>query len=338
MLLFLLQNPSLVFKMAFAMLDKKLPQLGTLIKLLGIATVLRVLIKALHAIYKHLLRPSVDLAARYGRGSYAMITGGSDGIGKAFARELAARGFNLILVARNAEKLTAVENEIKARNPSTIVQKIAVDFVDCGTLQFFEKIYEEVRNLDISILINNVGLDYPEGFLDTDEQKLLNLVKVNCIPSVFLCRKIMPKMRMRSKRSLVLNISSASGTFAQPYTVGYCASKAFVDFFTRALALEFKGSRTDILSVRPFYVSTPMNGLKNGFDTITPESCVAGIFSKIGHDVATYGGINHSLQGSLMECATSLPYSIQHLFWKTIGKDMMLDDKRRIKEFEKKRV
>lgn len=135
-----------------------------------------------------------------------------------------------------------------------------------------------------------------------------------------------------------MNVSSASGTFAQPYTAAYCASKAFVDFFTRALALEFKGSRTDILSLRPFYVSTPMNGLKRGLDTITPEACVAGTFSKIGHDIETYGGINHSIQGSIMECATSLPYCLQNIFWKTIGKDMMNDDKRRIKDFEKKRV
>lgn len=200
MLLFLLQNPSLVFKMGFAVLDKKSPKLGMLIKLLGLATVIKIIIKILHAAYKHLLRRSVDLTTRYGKGTYAMITGGSDGIGKVFARELAARGFNLILIARNAEKLTAVENEIKSRTPSTVVLKIAADFQDCGSMQFFEKIYDEVKALDISILINNVGLDHPEGFLDTDENKLMNLVKVNCIPTVFLCRKIMPKMRMRPKR------------------------------------------------------------------------------------------------------------------------------------------
>ena len=62
---------------------------------------------------KYILTPSHDLIKRYGEGSWALITGASDGIGKAYAQELASRGFNIVLMARNQEKTDNVSNEIK---------------------------------------------------------------------------------------------------------------------------------------------------------------------------------------------------------------------------------
>lgn len=327
-------------KLIWMLIDKKATTLAALIKLLGIYTVLKILTKVLYKIYKHFLRPSFDLSARYGRGSYALITGGSDGIGKAYAIELAKRGFNIILVARNKDKLDAAEGDIKKANRFATVKQVVADFANSNFEGFFDKLYDQVKEgTDISILVNNVGLDYPEFFLETNEKKLADLITVNVLPEVFLTRKILPDMQKRDKRfrSLIINMASASGTFAQPYTAVYCATKAFNDFFSRALSLEFYCSRVDILSVRPFYVGTAMNAYKQGSDSITPNECVKGILSKVGWDIDTYGGLNHSLQGFGTELFTSLPYCIQQFGWKTVGKDMTVVDKKRLEEFAKKK-
>jgi 17beta-estradiol 17-dehydrogenase / very-long-chain 3-oxoacyl-CoA reductase len=199
MLKLILQNPSFALRMAFTLLEKSLPRFSLLIKLLGLATIIKIILKVLCGIYTQFLRRGVNLQKRYGAGSYAFITGASDGIGRAFALALAQRGFHIILVARNAEKLTKVETEIKAINSALNVKKVVVDFTECEKPGFFENIYNEVKLLDISILINNVGLDLPGMFIETDEKKAWELVKVNMLPTVFLTRKLMPKFRLRRK-------------------------------------------------------------------------------------------------------------------------------------------
>lgn len=185
--------------MAFQMLEKSLPRFSLLIKLLGLATIVKIILKILAGIYTQFLRRGINLQKRYGAGSYAFITGASDGIGRAFALALAQRGFHIILVARNADKLAKVESEIKAINSALNVKKVIADFTECDQAGFFQKIYDEVKLLDISILINNVGLDLPGMFIETDEKKAWDLLKVNIMPTVFLTRKLMPKFRLRKK-------------------------------------------------------------------------------------------------------------------------------------------
>lgn len=103
---------------------------------------------------------------RYGpKGSWAVVTGSTDGIGKAFAMELASRGFNLVLISRNIDKLNATAKEVQAKGKSNghnVQTRVLVfDFCDDTSLEAYKALYEKISNLDISVLVNNVGMADP---------------------------------------------------------------------------------------------------------------------------------------------------------------------------------
>ena len=99
---------------------------------------------------------------RYGRGSWAVVTGATDGIGKAIAMDLASRGFNIVLISRTLSKLNSVAEEIQAiqfEGKNTQTRVIANDFSKDFTAKVFEDMYrDKMADLDISILANNVGM------------------------------------------------------------------------------------------------------------------------------------------------------------------------------------
>lgn len=96
---------------------------------------------------------------RYGgKGTWALVTGASDGIGATFCRQLAEQGFNIVLVSRTKSKLDAVEKEIKAINPACQTRIIQKDFCGNSNMEFYKKIKEEVSDLDIGLLVLCAGL------------------------------------------------------------------------------------------------------------------------------------------------------------------------------------
>jgi len=131
-------------------------------------------------IANYLLTTESNLISRYGVDSWALVTGGSDGIGKEFAVQLARRGFNIILVARNEEKLSAVRTEITTKFPNISVRIVIADFSKCAEPGFFERIESEVAGLDISILLNNVGDACIDEYHLIPYEKIRNLVLLNC--------------------------------------------------------------------------------------------------------------------------------------------------------------
>jgi 17beta-estradiol 17-dehydrogenase / very-long-chain 3-oxoacyl-CoA reductase len=114
--------------------------------------------------YRHFIRAGKNLRARYG--SYAIVTGATDGIGKAIAMRLAERcGMNLILVSRTESKLKEVANEITQAYPKVQVDTVAIDFSAIDD-QSVEKLRQLVKQYEVGVLINNVGLSYayPEWY------------------------------------------------------------------------------------------------------------------------------------------------------------------------------
>ncbi len=84
--------------------------------------------------------------------SWAVVTGSTDGIGKAYAIELAKKGFNLVLISRSAEKLEAVKSEIKSLTPSNDIRTITFDFVTANVSDYEERIFADLRDIDIGLL------------------------------------------------------------------------------------------------------------------------------------------------------------------------------------------
>jgi len=146
--------------------------------------------------------PRRDLNARYG-GGWALITGASDGIGKQYAFELAKLGFNILLMARDSQKLQAVAKEIHQRFQGKIKTRLIVyDFTNLASLQslseleaLLERELKEVE--DVSILVNNVGC-CKSVFLDRHRaEEAMRQVNVNLNSQVYMTRLVLPRLLTR---------------------------------------------------------------------------------------------------------------------------------------------
>jgi len=246
----------------------------------------------------------LNLLTIYGPNSYVVITGSSDGLGKAFAFAFASLGFNLVLIARNQQKLSTVKEEILAKHPKITIKIIIRDFLQSNEPEFFEKLYDELSDLDISILINNVALDYCQEFLKTPIVEISKLMTVNLQPMVHLTYKLLPNLiarRSKNRKSLIINISSISGLLPTPYFAIYSSTKAFMEAFTKTLIEEYKG-KCEFMVVRPNFMNTNMNfNAKEDFETVNPADCVRGVMKDIGRTVVSNGDWRHHILNEIYE-------------------------------------
>jgi len=234
-----------------------------------------------------------DLTARYGKNSWAVVTGASGGIGKGFSEELAKKGFNIVLISENQRDLTAVAESIHKVNPSVQTKIIVTDFANSAQPGFFEKVVKDLEGIDISILVNNVGVAGGGPFAEEPEIEIRNITIINTLPQVILTRKLIPQLLARKPRSAIVFLASIMGTRPFPFFTMYSATKVFSDYFARALAQEYP--ELDIVALRPVYVSTNMTFNKElSFKTLTPSECALGLLGKLGHETSTAGHWRHA--------------------------------------------
>ncbi len=156
-------------------ITKKLPSYPTLQKLLALFGLAALSYKAYDLLsfsFRHFVRPRKNLLQRYGPGTWVAVTGATDGIGKEFCIKFARIGFNIVLISRDSKKLAAVAEEIKKENASIEVKTVTADFGNWNQDGFFEAILEQIKELDISVLINNVGQSGNHGFADFSVKEL----------------------------------------------------------------------------------------------------------------------------------------------------------------------
>ncbi|XP_008221966.1 PREDICTED: very-long-chain 3-oxoacyl-CoA reductase-like protein At1g24470 [Prunus mume] len=251
-----------------------------------------------------LLRPPKNLK-KYG--SWAMVTGATDGIGKAFAYQLAQKGLNLILVSRNSTKLKSVLKEIQAHYPTTQIKTIAFDFSVGSLVGMNELLEEEIRGLDVGVLINNVGVTYPSArFLhEVDEQVWTNVVKVNVEGTTRVTMAVLRGMVER-KRGAVVNIGSGAGIVvpSHPLFTVYAATKAYVDQLSRSLHVEYKRHGIDVQSQVPLYVATKLvlrvaSIERSSLFIPTPHAYAKAAIRRIGYEARCTPFWAHSLQWCL---------------------------------------
>ncbi|XP_057776851.1 very-long-chain 3-oxoacyl-CoA reductase-like protein At1g24470 [Salvia miltiorrhiza] len=283
-----------------------------LVSCIGFVCLLKNLTSLVRWILNLLLRPAKDLTSY---GSWALVTGSTDGIGKAFAFKLAALGLNLVLLSRNSAKLKTVSAQIQASFPHIKIKVFELDFSsgDVGPAQ----LKEAVKGLDIGVLINNVGVTYPRPmyFHEVDDQVWMNLVRVNLQGTTHVTRAVIAGMIHRG-RGAILNIGSGASVVvpSHPLYAIYAATKAYVDQLSRSLYVEYKHYGIDIQCQVPLYVSTRMASEvayveKSTIFIPTAERYVEAAVKWIGYESRCSPYWAHSLQWFF---ASMLPHSLLH--------------------------
>lgn len=182
-----------------------------------------------------------------------LITGASTGIGAAFARKLAARGRNVLLVARSEDKLIALCNEL-GRLTSIRAQYVALDLrePDAGA-QLLEE--TKKRELEIDMLINNAGFGSMGDFVKLDIDRELEMIELNVRAVVDLTHRFLGPMRER-KRGTIINVASTAAFQGVPYMATYAATKAFVLSFSEAIGEENRLHGIHVMALCPGVTET----------------------------------------------------------------------------------
>lgn len=203
--------------------------------------------------------------------NYAVITGASAGLGMEFAKQLADKGYHLILTARREERLKALAESLPVE--CVIIPADLSKTEEC--FRFFEMIQE--RKIDI--FINNAGFGDCNLFLEGDLQKELDMIDLNIKAMHTLCKLFLQKMQ-KEKHGYILNVASSAGLLpAGPYMATYYATKAYVTSLTQAIAQELKETASPVYvgALCPGPVETEFNEVANvefALKGISAEYCV----------------------------------------------------------------
>ncbi|XP_050375113.1 very-long-chain 3-oxoacyl-CoA reductase 1-like [Argentina anserina] len=265
---------------------------------IGFISVCKSLINFLRCVWVMFFRPSKNLR-KYG--SWAIITGATDGIGKALAFEMASKGLNLVLVGRNPSKLEATSLGIHERYGDRVeVKSIVMDLGKLSGEEIAGQIEEGIKGLDVGVLVNNAGVAYPYAkyFHEVDLEIMESITKVNIEAATWVCRGVIPGM-LKKKRGAIVNIGSASSVIVPSYPLytAYAASKAYLAVFTRCTSLEYKQHGIDIQCQIPIFVATKMTKLKaSSFFVASPEMYSKASIRCIGYEHLCTPFWGHSLQ------------------------------------------
>ena len=184
----------------------------------------------------------------------ALITGASAGIGREFARQLAAFARSMILVARRDERLIELAEQMQREHPKLVVHLRKVDLADfgevCGFLEWLDH-----EKLEVDLLINNAGLGDSGPFAQSDPDRNREMMVVNVATLTLITRHLIPQM-IAKRRGAILNVSSSAGFLPIPGSAVYAATKAYVTSFSEALRAELHETGVSVCTLCPGPVVT----------------------------------------------------------------------------------
>lgn len=193
------------------------------------------------------------------RGKVILITGGSSGLGQAMCRRLAAQGHTVFGTGRSVENGSAQDG-------CTLLRMDITD--DASVRQGVDEVLRRAGRIDV--LVNNAGLGIQGPATDITPELAMRLLDTNVLGAHRLCRAVLPAMRAQG-RGLVINITSVAGHFGLPYRAFYSASKAALERYGEALAIEERRFGITVVSVQPGEFNTPIAGSRLRPETISPE-------------------------------------------------------------------
>lgn len=206
-------------------------------------------------------------------GPWALIAGGSEGVGASFARKLAAKGLNLVLLARKPEPLEEVAQQVRA-NSDVQVRTASLDLTVPDILDRVRAITDDI---EVGMLIYNAGVISPSPFLDRPLDQNLQALRLTVTGPVVLAHHFGTRMRARKRGGIIILGSMSSFAGAQNYSL-YCASKAFDVMFGESLWFELRPHGVNVLSLIIGLTRTPAfirtGGLeleKAGYPVLEPD-------------------------------------------------------------------
>lgn len=213
--------------------------------------------------------------SKYGAksGNWAVVTGASDGIGKEYALQLAAKGFNIVLVSRTQSKLELISTDIETKYK---VQTKIVAF-DASTNEDinYAKIQKAIEDLPVTVLVNNVGQSHsiPVPFLEMEQKELEDIITINNIVTLKITQVVAPVIKQttagnKKVRGLILTMGSFGGLLPTPYLATYSGSKAFLQQWSNALSGELAAHNIDVELVVSYLVTSAMSKIKYASATI----------------------------------------------------------------------
>lgn len=186
-------------------------------------------------------------------GPWAVIAGGSEGIGASFARKIAAHGVNLVLIARKPQPLEEVAHQIGA-NSKVQVRTLSIDLTRPDLLESVRKITDDI---EVGLLIYNAGAETRMmPFVEAPFEGVQHIIRLNVIGTTTLCHHFAPAMRNRRRGGIIL-VGSMAGFAGSATIAAYSASKAFVQMFGESLWYELRPYDVNVLSLIVSSTRTP---------------------------------------------------------------------------------
>lgn len=226
-------------------------------------------------------------------GPYALVTGASLGIGEEFANQLAQKGFGLVLVARNQQKLESIASRLSSTY-KTDVRVVALDLMQEGAA---EQLVAATNQLESGLVVLNAGIYGFGAFLDNTLEYERNLMQLNMVNPMQLAHRFGHKMAQR-KRGGILFLGSSAGFQAMPYNANYAASKAYVLLLAEALNYELKAFGIDVEVSAPGMTKTEGTDAMRGVDLSKMPGKPMRSSQVVSESLAQLGRPLSSFQGS----------------------------------------
>lgn len=210
---------------------------------------------------------STDFVDQYGPA--ALVTGASSGIGASFAEQLAARGLDLVLVARRVERLEALAARLSAAHGVDV----KVCQIDLSHAMAATQILDATATIDVGLVVSNAGYGHRGDHASIDPAGLTEMLMVNCNVPMLLANGFAPRLRARGKGGIILT-SSVEALIGCPYSTAYSATKAFVNNLGEGLWAELTPDGIDVLTICPGLTDTEAPR-RHGMDPSARADCMS---------------------------------------------------------------
>jgi short-subunit dehydrogenase len=226
-------------------------------------------------------------------GGWAVVTGASAGIGEAFARALAAARVNLVLTARREDRLQSLARTLEAHH-DVQTRVVPLDLAVDGAPK---KLAEATADLDVGFVLNNAGFGVAGRFETGDYERVLDMVRLNCVTVAAISHLYLPRLIARGRGALVI-VASVAGYQPLPLAAVYGATKAFDLMLGEALWAENRGRGVDVLAVSPGPTDTEFQAVagEKPHAAVPPEDVVSATVGALGRQPSVIVGSVNALR------------------------------------------